>query len=314
MEWWKLGLEYLKIVVGWPLVVLAIAIVLRKPIATLLRRDLEAEAAGMKLRLGRAEEAVEEALGEATQVTALDATSDQIEAIDGKNNDNETLSLDSEKVQLSQQISALEGRLKTEQTRRAALERVLSEGARLGWEWARAGESEPPRIIVQWSSKGVPHVYTERSSGEHVTRNYVRLQAQDYEQRVLNFLKMAYPGSVWPEFGDNTYDARMILEEHSFGVIVKHYSSSRPIPASAVDLLLTNTFTGDTSLLFIANARLTREAQRTIDGLAKVFTNKVYWIQWSGDLHDDHLVEGLERIRAEITRGDTSGEGAPTPG
>lgn len=314
MEWWKLGLEYLKIVVGWPLVVLAIAIVLRKQIAGLLRRDLEAEAAGVKLRLGRAEEAVEEALGEATQVTSLDNPSENIEAIDAKNNGDETTSADSERLKLSQQISALEGRLETEQTRRAALERVLSEGARLGWEWARAGESEPPRITVQWSPKGVPHVYTERSSGENATHTLVRLQARDYEQRVLDILRWAYPGSVWPEFRDDTYDARMIIDQHSFGVIVKHYSSSRPIPASAVDLLLRNTFTGAIPIVIIANARLTREAQRIIDGLAKVFTNKVYWIHWSGDLDDDRLTKELESIRTEIAKGDTSGGGTPAPG
>jgi hypothetical protein len=68
VEWWKLGLEYFKVAVGWPLIVLAIVVVLRKPLAGLFKRDLEAEAAGVRLRVGRAEEAVEQALEDAAQL------------------------------------------------------------------------------------------------------------------------------------------------------------------------------------------------------------------------------------------------------
>ncbi|TQS20990.1 hypothetical protein [Microbispora sp. KK1-11] len=301
MEWWKLGLEYLKAVLGWPVITLAIAVVLKKQISGLLRRDLEAEAAGVRVRVGRAEEAAEAALEEATHLASPDSDAEVIGDEDA-NPRIETKSLhvsnSYETAKLSGHIAALEAQLNKEEARRIALERVLSEGARLGWEWAQAGEGEPPMLTVQWGLDGVPHVSTERNSRTSKDRGGAYIASHEYERRILSILTSRYPGLIYEQRLDSGYDAAIITGHRSIGLVIKYFKPKSDAPRALIKSALSSARRAPFSkVLIISNVELPR---KLAEGLYVINKEKsICVITWDPGMGEKYLTMQIDQLVRE---------------
>ncbi|MGW0807986.1 hypothetical protein [Nonomuraea sp. NPDC002799] len=295
MDWWKLGLEYFKVAVGWPVIVLAIAITLRKPIATIFNRELEAEAAGVKLRVGRAKEAAEDALEEATEVS---------EKAEGQVRFD--VSQESEQVdetELSGRLGELESQLIDEEARRASLERVLSEGARLGWEWARSGESEPPELAVYWNAEGQPKIVTREQVDKNRAGGQTEVRGFAYEQRVLGLLMSAFPGCAFDVYPDSGPDLQIRSQGTVISVVIKHVGSGRYLSTVALNRAMGRIAYGVTPVLLVTNVELSKNAKQIFQDMnSEAFAN-LSWVTWSGDSDNGRLIAAAnEMIEHESQR------------
>ncbi|MEU8041537.1 hypothetical protein [Streptosporangium sp. NPDC049078] len=175
MEWWKLGLEFTKVLI-WPLVILTLGLVFKRPISGIFKRGFEAEAAGLKLRVDAAEEALQRAtqvgLDQLPEVPSESPGHEEAEpnvlangAEDPANNQagEAPQQTNEEDTQLKELAAQFETRLmEVEQERRQAVEQVLAKGAQIGWEWARIGEHRPPEFDVHWTREGHPSITVNR--------------------------------------------------------------------------------------------------------------------------------------------------------
>ncbi|MEV0821930.1 hypothetical protein [Nonomuraea rubra] len=297
MEWWKLGLEYLKVLAGWPIIILALAVVLRKHIGGLLRRDLEAEAAGVRVRVGRAEEAAEQALEEATQLSLVEPNevTESLQESDGQEQQPRD---SSSELPLTTQVQVLEAQLKLEEDRRSALERVLSEGARLGWEWAKSGEIEPPELSVVWSDEGTPRVQTEREARTPGKRSSVGVRAHAYEKRIFTLLQEHFPGSVLrAHMHDSPVNAYINLEGQSLHIVVKfRQDESQAANVGMIRSMLDRMRPGPEPVLIVANFGTSRAAKELMQNSYFLSGRHIYWVEWHGSHREKQLVEAVENI------------------
>ncbi|MFF5110409.1 hypothetical protein [Streptosporangium sp. NPDC000509] len=283
MEWWKLGLEYAKVIFSWPIVMVALVLILRKPInELLLKRDVELEAAGARIKVGSAEENLEEALGEAVQ-----ASEEIVPEI-------ESLGSDSDGGHEGG-VAGLESRLAAERVRRQAMERVISESSRLGWEWAQSGKKEPPNIIIHWDHEENPRVLALPSSAvsNEAYRN-VR-EMENYYRLLLANIQIAYPGLHAFEYSiDRTgVDGTIRIGDFSANLIVK-YSSTGKIPTSHLREIIGRYGRGVRPILFVTNREMTREAQRVLSELSDSRYPTIYAVQWIDASQNEDLKRVVE--------------------
>ncbi|GAA1684506.1 hypothetical protein GCM10009733_096430 [Nonomuraea maheshkhaliensis] len=286
MEWWKLGLDYLKVATGWPIILLLIVIVLRRPIAALFKRDFEAEAVGVKVRVGPETQAASEALEDARNPPTTEITAPETQETSGSDEVDTSIAINN--------ASQFESRIKELEAREEALVRVLSEGARIGWEWAKAEKSSPPRLIVNWSSEGAPKVTIaeEFSSSDYLSRR----SAERYERLVLENLARIAPGEVEPVIGgpDTGIDATLRDGKAVIGVMVK-YSQHENAQTSAIIRRLINRYIGSlVPILIVSNFRLTNAATNYLLELHESGQVKVHWVRWRDERDNIALQRGVQ--------------------
>ncbi|MEU8252385.1 hypothetical protein [Nonomuraea sp. NPDC048916] len=158
---WKLVLEYIRVLI-WPTLIFLVALVFKGSLGQLIGRITKAGAAGVELEFDRAEEAIrqaEEVIGQISEgySAAQQATDKPLNASgDGSSHDDE------QRAQTLVRSRSYATGVSSEQVTRHAIEAVLAQGARIGWEWARKGEEEPPRLEIFWTLSGYPQVKPRR--------------------------------------------------------------------------------------------------------------------------------------------------------
>ncbi len=276
--------------------VVLMVFILRRPLAGLLKRDFELEAPGFKARVGLddAEEAASNALEEAVEPTpsaVVEALLSDVNDEQRANSSDETHS--DEQSLLAAKIADLEGRLGIERERQAALSRVLVEGARIGWEWAKSGEDAPPKLVIDWTVDGAPHVSARRDSDADSV-GMITMMAFRYEQRVRDAITGIFAGQVSIEtpYRDGVADFIIRRGDRFARVIVKYSSRSATTMSTAmVGQIISMADRQIFPIVIISNYRMSSSA-------AQMFTdsNVGQWVLWRGERDDTALRLGIERV------------------
>ncbi|MBT2228360.1 restriction endonuclease [Nonomuraea sp. NEAU-A123] len=315
MEWWKLSLNFVTSI-AWPLVVALAVVLLRRSLSKLLEEGVELDILGAKMKsLGRAEKDAGEALADAEQAVSM---SQENQPLDLKNPEDRPVATDGGD-QLHDRVAMLESKLlevgRQEEKRRGALERVLEEGARLGWEWARSGEDEPPTLQVDWSPDGSPRVSTFReprqpsrfrqtsssfNGAAYVKRLSRALQSiiDDSGTRIEENALLADLGKEADVAINLPNGKRVILE-------AKYYRNS--LGPEAVAQLGRLIFSPEVAgAIIVSTTALTPSALRALRLMEEEANMPIVHVQWKGPEDNDKLSVSVFHVMRLIGNGDGS--------
>ncbi|MEU9833699.1 hypothetical protein AB0D67_19440 [Streptosporangium sp. NPDC048047] len=202
---WNLALSYLQTLI-WPMLIVALALVFRHPLARLVGRLRKAGAAGVEVEFEQAEEALRQA-DTALEVTSTPDTEPPNESPQPIEEAKESRGGDVDRWPDPQRPTPpSHDDRHAEANRRKAIENVLAEGIRLGWEYAKYGESAPPKFGVEWTSSGTPRIIDKSAeAGQRIKA------AQEYKARIGRVLSrqlkesetLLKEGNSW--FGPHDY-------------------------------------------------------------------------------------------------------------
>ncbi|TLP66461.1 hypothetical protein [Microbispora triticiradicis] len=300
----------MKVIFAWPLIILALVLSLRKSLIALLQRDLEAEAGGVKVRVGRAEEAAGEALEEATTQFSSSEIQPEFHPENSPSDQSPRTGRASEGNQsgLVGRIAELEKLLTAEETRRASLERVLSEGAQIGWEWARAGQKEPPEISVNWSAEGAPRVSAVPQKKGLQTMADVHRSARIYERLLWANLELSHPRlsaiSAQTDVSGVEGDVRIVgpgFDLH-IGVIIKYTAHGGPMPIKLLEELVDTSTLMHAPVLLVTNYNILKAADEFMRDFNSSGTVRAYMVHWKNDSDNDNLRTIINRIVNDYLR------------
>ncbi|WP_214107832.1 hypothetical protein [Acrocarpospora catenulata] len=178
---WNLVLDYVRVLI-WPIVAMGLAVVFRQPLRGLVGRIRKAGAAGVEVEFDQAEEVLrraDEALEASQQPAVTSSEDDDKDIIDTEQADTPEEEFDDSWPEPA--LTTLVNTQLAETARRKAINEVLVEGIRLGWEYAKFGEAEPPRFELTWSLSGHPQI--KNLTGDVAARV---LAARDYTNHIQN--------------------------------------------------------------------------------------------------------------------------------
>jgi PcrA/UvrD helicase-like protein len=159
MEWARLILDYLK-VLAWPVVVITLGFIFRRAITRLIDRIRRGRAAGIEVELDQTAEVLLEAekLIELSQDDGIENDASQIQEnhISESDSNKDVQNFSETGSTQSSRSEQMDDR--ADVLRRLAIDDILMEGARIGFEWAHEGEPEPPDLAVYWGEDGKPSV------------------------------------------------------------------------------------------------------------------------------------------------------------
>ncbi|GAA3213248.1 hypothetical protein [Nonomuraea helvata] len=201
---WTLGLEYLKVLV-WPAITCIAIVLFRKPLHGLIGRISKVGAAGAEVEFTQAEEILKQA-------------DETIEAIENKSETGTSDSvsnsgLDNSRLEVHSTVHGTTTYYLAENVRRSAIEQVLREGARLGWEWARTGEQKPPDLDIVWTSDGSPQIINSTTNvRQRISYQAYRRKYSRYEDQIALALERILPQA--------TLERDRVIDDCEFDFIV----------------------------------------------------------------------------------------------
>ncbi|MEN3541041.1 hypothetical protein AAH991_38415 [Microbispora sp. ZYX-F-249] len=287
MEWWKLGLEYTKVLFSWPLILFLIVFLLRKPIGEfLLKRNFEAEGAGMRVRVGSAEAAAGEALGYAAQISKADVGDSTYAETDGSP--------------------------RREAERRRAMEQVLAEGARLGWEWAQSGQDKPPAVVVHWNADGTPRVLALPRSTVLDEEVRASRASNTYFHMLMANLQVAYPGlAVIAENIDHEGPEGMIrIGEFAADLLVEYHElPSKKLSVDQVKRAHSVCVGRILPTLLVTNLEVPNETFKVLQRLNATARSRLYVTSWRDPSQNEELKQVVELMISDTFRNPLRNEG-----
>ncbi|MBO3752640.1 hypothetical protein J5X84_41870 [Streptosporangiaceae bacterium NEAU-GS5] len=208
---WNLVLDYVRVLI-WPVIATLVAIAFRQPIRSLVSRIRKAGAVGVEVEFHQAEEV----LRRADEVIEAGQNSNT-PAMDSKSVD--TVDINEKEMGLIQTSTAEDQLDIAEEARRIAIEEVLAEGVRLGWEYATYGESQPPRLEVTWNS-GNPQIKNLTSNAALRVAELGKYREQVVEV-VLNHVYSREAKVVRYDYASRFFDHIFESEEGAIGAVME---------------------------------------------------------------------------------------------
>jgi hypothetical protein len=280
---WTLGLEYLKVLV-WPLIAILAIVLFRTPLQGLIGRVSKVGAAGAEVEFDQAEKVLKQA-DETIEAIETKAGSDT-----SASDQQETPEADSD-AQKSWQ-DAFRAHL-AEETRRSAIEQVLHEGARLGWEWARSGEQKPPHLAITWTADDRPQI-VQSSARKRVSHANRQPRESQYEEQVALALERILPQAQIEQ------SHRMGKREIDFIVLLNGKKVAIEVN------LLRNGLVDNMASRYLALARETRAMfagllivaaePPSLKAAARLHDSGIEIVKWADSSDDLSLRQSIERL------------------
>ncbi|MGW4961799.1 hypothetical protein ACWEPL_31680 [Nonomuraea sp. NPDC004186] len=292
---WTLTLEYLKVII-WPFVITVMTIVFRTPLKELVRRISRVGAAGAEVEFGPTEEVLQraDATIDAIESSITDAVIDESESHPSE--DSPDSSGDDKNYPLSDLGKQSQ---MVETVRRNAIEAVLREGARLGWEWARSGEVErPPDLRITWNHAGYPEI--TQSLKKRVAD---RIPDSEYERQITNALQRVLPpgAQLIARYvaGRRVYDFVVTVNDRAIAVeLISLLDSARNV-AHMQSMYVNATrhldnFTG----LIIVTQEIPRSnlLDTAVELIGKEGSARLEIVRWRDPNDDFSLLQAIQRI------------------